>query len=251
MTKISRTILPVVAVGLLGSSALATTQFTTVQSPASGERNHAWILGKIYGGTFAKSSNGVDYSNGPITAQRLIDKGVAAPSNLSVPVSGLPGDNQWIGPAPVTITVKAKFAAHNATFGYFDDTGAAPKWVSLVSTSQLDAPITAVLPVSFRWGLKNNTTGSVFTSRLQDNVEGTGSSAKAYDHMVSYRILGLPNAPFSNEWALFWEDLKAADCSDWDFNDAAITINTTLIPAPSAAGALAGAALLAARRRRR
>jgi hypothetical protein len=251
MKKISRIVLPVVILGALASSSLASSQFTTVQAPASGEKSQAWILGKIYGGTFTKKANGVDYTNGSITAQRLIDKGVAAPSNLSVPASGLPGDNQWIGPAPVSITVKAKFAAHNATFGYFDDTTSVAKWVPLISTSQLDSPITAVLPVNFRWGLKNNTTGSVFTSRLEDNVEGTGSNRQAYDHMVSYKMLGLPNSQYRSEWALFWEDLKAADCSDWDFNDAAITVSTTVIPAPGAAGALAGVGLVALRRRRR
>ncbi|MBY0263628.1 MAG: hypothetical protein K2Q20_14880 [Phycisphaerales bacterium] len=239
------------AAAVTASGAMATTQFSPVLSPPSGERGHAFILGQTYGGSFTRSSNGVDFSNGTVTAQRLVDKGVAAPASLTSFVSGLPTDNTWVGPALSTLKVEAKYAGHNSTFGFFNDSssstagGALPTLQSLFNTGSIGSTATVNMPANFRWALKNNTTGKTFTSRAEDNVEGNSF----FDHLVTYRITGAGDAPGAVRYMLFWEDLTIGDCTDMDYNDAVIQV--TAIPAPGATALLAGAGLLASRRRRR
>jgi len=250
MIKISR-ILAVLAAAAAASGAMATTQFSPVLSPPSGERGHAFILGQSYGGLFARASNGVDFSNGTILAQRLIDRGVAAPASLTGFVSGLPTDNAWVGPALSTLKVEAKYAGHNSTFGFFNDSasptagGASPTMQSLFNTGSIGSTATVGMPENFRWALRNNTTGKTFTSRSEDNVEGQSF----FDHLVTYRIVGAGDAPGAVRYMLFWEDLTIGNHTDKDYNDAVIQV--TAIPAPGATALLAGAGLLAIRRRRR
>jgi hypothetical protein len=226
-------------------AAFATPQFTTVNPPPSGEKGHGYIFGQIYGGAFSKASNNRDYSNGLLLMQRLADSGGSGPTSLTTPTSGLSNDNQWIGPAATLITAKAKYAAHNSTFGYFDDTKPTPTFVSIFNTSSFDNPAVIALPAEFRWALKNNTTGKTWTSNPANNVE----NGRQLDQLVSYETIGL--APGVREWTLFWEDLSPKDCSDYDYNDSVITIRTyTQIPTPGAA-ALFGAGAVLLRRRKR
>lgn len=224
------------------TSAMAAPQFTTVNAPPAGEKSHGYILGQIYGGSFTKS--GRDYSNSLLTAQRLADSGAAATS-LSNPTSGLSADNAWIGPASTIITAEAKYAAHNSTFGYYDDTKANPTFIPIFNTSSFDQPKVIEIPAAFRWAIKNNTTGRIFTSNPNNNIQ----NGQKLDQLVTYKMNGM--APGINEWVLFWEDLTPNDCSDYDYNDSAITIRTfTNVPTPGTA-ALLGAGCVLMRRRKR
>lgn len=226
-------------------AAFAVPQFTTVNAPASGEKGHGYIFGQIYGGTFSKTSNNRDYSNGLLLMQRLADGGGSGPTSLTGSTSGLTNDNQWIGPAATLITAKAKYAAHNSIFGYFDDTKATPTFVPIFTTSDFNDPAVLALPAQFRWAIKNNNTGKILTSNPANNVE----NSKKLDQLVTYETIGL--APGVREWTLFWEDLTPNDCSDYDYNDSAITIRTyTQIPTPGTA-ALFGAGAVLMRRRKR
>jgi hypothetical protein len=244
MLKISAVALTALA---LAAPALATTSFTTVMNPPSSERGHAFILGQTYGGTFARAANGRDFSNGTITAQRLIDSGVAPPASLTTWTTGLPTDNQWVGPALTTLRVEAKYAAHNSTFGFFDDSGKKSGFQALFNTGTIGNNATVDIPEAFRFALRNNTTGKTFTSRTSDNVDGKVT----FDHLVTYRITTASGAPLGGtpQYMLFWEDLRPSDCTDKDYNDAAIRV--TVVPAPGSAALIACGGLLAARRRRR
>jgi MYXO-CTERM domain-containing protein len=229
----------------LAGGAMATTSFTTVNAPPAGEKNHKQILSQVYGGTWTAAANGLDYSSSTMTASRLADSGVATPTSLTTGVSGT--DNAWTGPAATSVIINAKYAADNSVFGYFDDSGEDTSFHAIFNTSSIGSSATVNLPGSFRWALKDISTGRIWTSHASDNL-GTGASAnQSFDQLATYKITG--SGQDMNQWALFWED-RPYGASDRDFNDAMITIQTCPVPGPATAGLLGLGALGVARRRR-
>jgi hypothetical protein len=251
MTAKSR-ILTTVAAGIAcmaaTSGAMATATFTTVSAPTvSGEKNHAQLLSQVYGGTWT-TSNGLDYTNGSLTATRLADAGVSTPTSLTTGVSGT--DDAWTGPAATSIVAQAKYAADNSMFGYFDDTGTDHSFHALFNTGSAGASAAVLLPSSFRWGLQDLSTGKLWTSRASDQSTPGLVFPIPSDQMVTYKVTGANGESVTNEWALFWEDRGAGQVSDRDFNDAVITIQASAIPAPGAAALLGLGTLCVARRKR-
>src|SRR6185369_17278726 len=148
--------------------AMAAGTFTSVNAPSTpGEKSQAQLLSQVYGGTWSLASNGVDYSNGSLTATRLADSGVNTPTSLTTGVSGT--DDAWTGPAASTIIAKAKYAADNSLFGYYNDAGGDPNFHTIFNTSQAGTEATVLLPSTFRWGLQDLTTSKSWTSRAMDN----------------------------------------------------------------------------------
>lgn len=247
--RISFSVIAAVSMGVLSSAAVAAPSFTTVQAPPSGEKNHRQILSQIYGGTWSTASNGRDYTNNQgISAMRLADKGLATPTSLTTGVSGT--DNAWTGPALMQIVAQAKFAADNSVFGYFDDTGTDRSFRPIFNTSSLGTSATIDMPSAFRWALKDLTTGKTWTSRSGDN-NGVGKYCNyTYDQLVTYKITNPCDPSGCVQWALFWEDRIKGQSSDYDFNDAVITI--CVVPSPGAASlvCLGGVTLLGRRKRK-
>jgi hypothetical protein len=240
-------VLSAAALCLASGAAMATPTFTTVNNPPSGEKNHTQLLSQIYGGTWSKSSNGRDYASSTMTAMRLADGGVAMPTSLTTGVSGT--DNAWVGPAMTSIVAKAKYAADNSIFGYFDDSGSDHSFHTIFNTSAFNSPATINLPASFRWAIKDTSTNTTVTSRSSDNAGSGQWCNQSFDQLVTYKITDRNG---NCEWALFWEDRTKSQCSDYDFNDAVITISTCpTVPAPGAAAlGLMGLGLMAKRRRK-
>ena len=94
----------VVLGGCLAASVPAMAGFTTVNALPPGEKSIKEILDHVYGGSFV--ANGVNYSNGPLTASRINDtpepgaRGPLQPLNLiydpNVLYTGLmPTDQVW------------------------------------------------------------------------------------------------------------------------------------------------------------
>ena len=246
--RIKASVLSGFACCVASGAAMATPTFTTVNAASGGEKNHAQMLSDAYGGTWNKGSNGRDYSSSTLSAMRLADAGVVMPTSLTTGVSGT--DNAWTGPASTTIVAKSKYAADNSVFGYFDDSGSDHSFHTIFNTSSFDSPATVNMPAAFRWALKDTSTGKTFTSRKSDNVGVGQYNCDTYDQLVTYKITDSNGGGF--QWALFWEDRVKGQNSDYDFNDAMITISASpAVPAPGAAVlGFAGLGLLAKRRRK-
>lgn len=241
MNKIRITLASIASV--LALSGVASATFTNVCPPPHGESGHADILKSIYGGSFTKS--GVNFNNGLISAQRLIDSAVAAPSSLSNPLGG---DTRWTGPSIFDLTVRAKFAGHSHTFGWIDGASGGTFQPLLATAPNGGTNKLEVTGGEFRWALRDDTSGRLFTSNIKDNTPPV-KGFKAMDHLVTYRITG--QGITQPTWALFWEDLAKDQCTDCDYNDAVLVISASPIPTPATAGLAALGCLVMAGRRRR
>ncbi|MBL8887625.1 MAG: hypothetical protein JNK16_13275 [Phycisphaerales bacterium] len=233
------------AMALIAASiANAAPMYNTIQAAPGGEQNVSSILGILFGGSFntVGGPGSLDLGNGSITAQRIADGNVGGPMSLTASIGSLStSDGQiWSG-SQVAFEVKAKYAGDNSVFGWRDDTNAGA--FSLVSnTGSIGNNGSFSVSSAFRWVLQDQSTGQEFTSRISDNVDGSG----AHGQLVTYRMTG---AGFSTPtWALFWEDRMGA--SDYDYNDSVIVISA-MIPAPGSVATGAMGLILAARRRRR
>ncbi len=226
---------------------------TVVQN--SSEPNHQSIIQNIYGGSFAGSPESGFARGGPNPIQ------VTRANDLGGVILDLAGSNMGVGDdcvwhnGVISMSAKARFASYEQTFGFFPGESAAAAFVPLITVGGNGFGVTGevaefdigAIAHTWRWGRAG--TGSTFSSRPSDNPDGM-------DHMVSYKIEGLDNG-FDATWLLFFEDLRADQNSDWDYNDLVIEINVragqpALVPLPTPANmALAGLASIAGMRRRR
>ncbi|MGH7243523.1 MAG: hypothetical protein ACREJD_08925 [Phycisphaerales bacterium] len=233
------------AMALIAASvANANPMYNTIQAAPGGEQNVSSILGILFGGSFnaVGGPGSLDLGNGSVTAQRIADGNVGGPMSLTASLGSLnTSDGQiWSG-SQVAFEVKAKYAGDSSIFGWRDDTNGGV--FSMVSaTGNIGTSGSFDVSSSFRWVLQDQSTGQEFTSRISDNVDGSG----AHGQLVTYRMTG---AGFSNPtWALFWEDRMGA--SDYDYNDSVVVVSA-MVPAPGSLATGAFGLLFAGRRRRR
>lgn len=243
--KTAPTLVAVMALAALAGAAQAGITYSTVNEPPKPEElNHAEILSMIYGGTFTPA--GVHYSNGGVTATRVVDFGQGGPLELFCGSPQVP-DQVWTG-GPASLVARAKYAGDNAAFGWRDDTSGGA-FQELLNTATLDVPVAFSGSSSFRWALNDLRTGRNFTSRVSDNLSNPADlSSSTHDQMVAYQISGLD----TNDcvWVLFWEDrIEGQDFDDYDFNDAVIEVRA--VPTPGSLALLGMGGALMARRRRR
>lgn len=238
-----RTAVFMCAMGIVGASiANAAPMYNTIQAAPSGEKNVNEILGIMFGGSWTSVLPGsLDMTNGSQTAQRVADGNVGGPMSLMASLGSLnTADGQiWSG-TQAGLEITAKYAGDNSVFGWRDDTNGGV--FSMVSnTGTIGYTSTFNVSSEFRWVLQDLSTGTEFTSRVSDNLDGSGG---AHGQLVTYRLTGAGFA--MPTWALFWEDRMSG--GDYDYNDSVIVISA--IPAPGAAS-LAGMSLVLAGRRRR
>lgn len=212
-------------VALTLGTGTASADLTEIQSPSPGEAGFAEILSQTYGGTFSPSEFG--YSNGVINAIRIGDE-----------------DDQVFPAGEYTASAKAVFAALGQSFGFvagpeggtytnlFDVTGGRFNVTG-------DAVFTLTEPSRLA---RSGERGLQATSREDDNPNGE-------DHMVSFRIEGLPNS--GHVMLLGLEDVTGFD---FDFNDLVVELQSpadtaTPMPATFGAGLVLLTGLVSCRRR--
>lgn len=233
-------------VAAAGLATIAQAQYTTVNPPPGGESGHAAILSNMYGGSW--SASGMNITGSTAAAIRFTDSGVSSGVGLPMFAPALTQDDVWTSQGEVvTVVAKAKFAGNSHIFGWFDDTQTDPTFQPLFSTGDFNQPVTFQPSESFRWALRNTSTGRTFTSRPSDNLGIGGHASQSFDQLVTYHVT---NPSGLSEIALFWEDRIGGESPDYDYNDAVIAL--AVVPAPGT-GVLAGLGLLGmtGRRRRR
>lgn len=226
-----------VAVPALAAPALAGPVYTTVNQPIyPGEFNHAQILDEVFSGDFV--FDGVNLTNGDLTANRLADAGADGIVDLLTGNSTGPADIFWGDGDGVELQLEAKFAADTSTFGWIDG-AAGGDFNPLIETGEIGDSVFAFLTDEFRWALDDSTTDMILTSNPADQM----LNDEPVDQMVAYHITGLGGD--ANTWVLFFEDRIDGD---YDFNDAVLQV--TVVPAPGAIALFGLGGLVIARRRR-
>jgi hypothetical protein len=218
---------------------------TVLPTPHASEVNHDGILSHLYGGTF--TANGVNYSNGSVTATRIEDTGGGTLNALGL---GNGADDQVWTDGQLSVHAVARFAGYDQSLGYTlgaDGSG-------------------SVLGLFDVVGMGFNVTGSAdvdMTGQTYRWMRGGGgemfSSDDSVDQMVSYLITGTGGA---KTWLLCWEDVRGAG-SDRDYNDLVVEVTAhgesilqlppTAVPLPPAVWSglsmLLGGGLWTARRK--
>jgi hypothetical protein len=214
----------VAAVVMGGGMQVAEAAFTPIAPPFPGEKSQLDILQHVYGGTFNAVGN--DFSNGVVTAVRVKDT----------------LDTLWTTDG-MDASAKAVFAKFDQNFGFFEGESGG-SFNSLFNVTQKGFnPANSVADITingtFRFA-RSGTQGVTVTSNPSDNPGG-------FDHMVTYKIVGLESVGKYPVMMLFFEDRRFNN-ADFDYNDLVVEVRgARIIPTPAAFGAglvmLAGAML--------
>ena len=235
------------------SPAFATFSYTPVYSPPSGELNHSQILKEIYGtgagGYFWGTIAGNSYACGSMRAWRVYDdNGDDIRLDLLL---GSPDDvDQIWTDGATTVTAKAKWAGDTQSFGWNEGGTGTDTYEELLTEDSLDQPGVSIdITGDFLWGYMPN--GEEWWSMQSANNYGHGEE----DHMVTYRMEGLPDMGEEAVWLVFLEDrpfVLYEGChwvkeSDRDYNDFVVEISA--VPEPATAFLLVSGIALLLRKR--
>jgi hypothetical protein len=200
---------------------------------------HQEILEGLYGGSFVGSGTALGhglwtvFDNGAVTAVRMDDTGLGMPLDLAAGMPGEADDDIWTDGTVVT-AARARFALFPQEFGY--DLGSG--FVKLAEVTGSGFSVTGSALVVFdagamwQWARTDDSDSGLTNAHYSDGP----SNEDGLDHLVTYRILGVPGQPEAVPvWLILWEDLNGplGDVSDpdnqgvpadRDFNDLAIEL---------------------------
>jgi hypothetical protein len=234
------------AVFCLGLANSAKAGFSTVEPPLNGNNTQPAVLNGIYGGTFSLNgdADGLDYSNGSITAVRVAD---SLPSTGTV--TDNPGPNatdQLWQDSSVTATVKESNAKLTSTpFGYIPGASGGT-FTSLFNVTGAGFGATGSATFSptgtFRFAAQN--TYGVLSTLPSDNKD-------SLDHVITYEINGLGGT--QKTWLLLFTDYGDNNVSDeyFDYQNLVVQLSATpssSVPEPGSLMLLGGAGLALFRR---
>jgi len=209
------------AVGI-GFASTAFAGFTTVNTGSTPTQPQ--ILDHIYGGTFTLE-DGVDYSNGTLTAVRVSDT-TPQSGGLSYDNPGPNASDQLWQASSVTATAEELSAEYPSTpFGYVPGASGGT-FVPLFSITGSGYAVTGSGSFSpgsgsFRFEASNHF--GPLSSLPSDNNDGK-------DHIVTYEIDGLGGG--DKTWLLFFSDYgNTGTDGNFDFQNLAVQLQT--VPASS------------------
>lgn len=227
-----------IATVLLASQVAQADFYTSIGS--SGEPGFTSILNTIYSGSFSQA--GLDYQDTilGIYVQRMVDSTDSNPLNNGVNMNVVSGpafgatDQIW-DDGFSKIYAKARFASYAQNFGYNTDIvgpdGIYETWNYLFSVNQGYVQTGQASPdltgFDWTWGRQGTTVNSSYADDNPDDV----------DHMLTYKVTGLPGQGSWTVWLLRWDD-QTGSCSDRDFNDSVIEIRAVPVPAAVILGIL-------------
>jgi hypothetical protein len=228
--RFARSLVLSAALAGIGLASTAFAGFTTIQTPPlPGGETQAGLLDGIYGGTFTLE-DGVDYSNGTLTAVRVSDT-LPNTSSLSYTNPGPNATDQTWAASSLTATVKFSQAEYvSSPFGYFPGaSGPTSAFVPLFSVTggTFSASGTGSFSPSgvFRLGADN--IYGYLSSSPSDNADGN-------DHMITYQIQGLPGP--DTTWLVAFNDYGndgtgSTEDAYYDFQNLVVQLQT--LPASS------------------
>jgi hypothetical protein len=238
---------------LMLAASNADAAYTTVKppDPIDNEPNQELILEHLYGGNFTKS--GANYSNGSVSALRIDD--TLTTNGILGMIDGTPGpttDQVWHD-GFVNATAHARYARDQQSLGYWEGTagGTYTNLFDIVGKGydvEGEALLADMRGKTWRWG-RSRGRGGLHSSLASENPDNL-------DHLVTYKLTGVPATLGQTVWLLFWEDLNYnpvpySFTSDRDFNDFVVELRaSTSVPEPTALAGVALAGLAALRRRR-
>jgi hypothetical protein len=240
----------------VGFASSAFAGFTTINPPAPGEQTIPDIFGHIYGGTFTLE-DGVDYSNGSLTAVRVSD---TAPQSggLSYDDPGPNATDQLWQASSVSVTAEASFSTlESSPFGYIAGSSGG-SFTPLFTVSGHDYDTTGSGSFSlgsgtFRLAAENHY--GLLSSLPADNVDTADSSKDGAVHMVTYEIDGLSGP--DKTWLAFFDDYgDDGKDGDFDYEDLVIQLKTapaatSSVPEPAGLMMVGGTMLALFKRYRR
>jgi hypothetical protein len=205
----------------------ALADLTEVHAPiVPGELSHEEMLEGVYGGDFVGGGSDLGhglwtyYDNGTVRATRIDDDGWVDLLNLLTGGAGSGDDDVWTD-GTATITARARFALFQQEFGYDLGTG----YVKLFDINGYGFSVTGFRTlrlggrITWQWARANDSDVELVNGHYSDEP----ANSDGLDHMVTYRITGLPGlSENSRAWLLLWEDLNGPLGDDSDPNNAGI-----------------------------
>ena len=227
------------AIAGVGVASSAFAGFSTVNGAAGDEASQQNVLSHIYGGSFGLESDGVDYTNGTITALRVDDY---LPIIGTADNPGVNGTDQLWKANQVTAEAQAVFAGiPSSPFGYIPGASGG-SFSQLFAISGTGYAVTGSGSFSlgnedFRFAAQNEF--GILSSLPSDNKDGK-------DHMVTYEVDGLGDS--FKTWLLFFDDFGInGNYSDFDYQDLVIQVKTvpysSSVPEPGSLMLISGVAL--------
>lgn len=192
--------------------------FTTINPARPSEDGIAKILSTVYGGTF--SANGLNFSNGSITATRIDD-------DL---------DKSFTTEGKISARAIALFSKMPQNFGYWAGADAGGTYTKLFDATGTQYALTGevtdvTVAAALRFGRGGNT--ALYSSNPED-----GTDTLKRDHQVTYKLTG-PTFGEGTILAFFEDDDRTGpNTADFDFQDLVVEIRGisggTVIPLPAA-----------------
>lgn len=234
--------------------------FTVYNPPYPPEATIQEVISAAYGGLFVPAgAGGLDFTNGTISAVRIEDLNSSQEQpTISSLIGPIGGDDQLWKAEFISALAIASWGRYQMEFGYFEgesggtyhklfnQTGWADQVSGSAELSQLSGQV-------IRWARGGEY--RVFSSLSGDTAADNWKDTAHPDHMITYRIDGLPDASEGiYTWLIFWEDKLPWEVqADYDYNDMVVQIKTRAIhvevPEPGAAAAILLLGLLAIRMR--